>query len=133
VRDPPGETETILLVEDEKSVRVLAREVLEEAGFQVLEARHGAEALVVSHQYQGVIHLLFTDLVMPEMTRRTLADRLASQWPAIKALYTSGYTDNAIVHQGVLDPGTAFLPEPFSPEALVRKVREVLDQRRRSS
>jgi PAS domain S-box-containing protein len=121
-------SETILLVEDEESVRALAREALEEAGFQVLEARHGTEALVVSHQYQGAIHLLVTDVVMPEMSGRVLADRLAPQRPALKVLYMSGYTDNAIVHQGVLDPGTAFLPKPFSPDTLVRKVREVLDK-----
>nr|MBI3613674.1 PAS domain S-box protein [Nitrospirota bacterium] len=120
-------TETILLVEDEESVRALACEALEEAGFHVLGARHGAEALVISHQHQGPIHLLLTDVVMPEMSGRVLADRLAPQRPAMKILYMSGYTDNAIVHQGVIDPGTAFLHKPFSPDALVRKVREVLD------
>jgi len=120
-------TETILLVEDEESVRALAREALEEAGFQVLEARHGADALAVSHQYQGPIHLLVTDVVMPEMSGRVLADRLAPRRPALKVLYMSGYTDNAIVHQGIMDQGTSFLPKPFSPDALVRKVREVLD------
>ncbi len=120
-------TETILLVEDEEAVRLLAREALEEVGFQVLEARHGGEALMISQQYQGVIHLLVTDVVMPEMSGRVLADRLVPQRPALKVLYMSGYTDNAIVHQGVLDPGTAFLPKPFSPDALVRRVREILD------
>ncbi|MDE3118803.1 MAG: PAS domain S-box protein, partial [Nitrospirota bacterium] len=122
-----GGTETILLVEDEESVRALAREALEEAGFRVLDARHGSEALTVSRQHQGAIHLLLTDVVMPEMSGRVLADRLAPQRPALKVLYMSGYTDNAIVHQGVLDPGTHFLHKPFSPEALVRKVRAVLD------
>ena len=122
-----GGTETILLVEDEESVRALACEALEEAGFHVLEARHGAEALVVSHRHQGPIHLMLTDVVMPEMSGRVLADRLAPQRPSLKVLYMSGYTDNAIIHQGVLDPGTAFLHKPFSPDALVRKVREVLD------
>jgi PAS domain S-box-containing protein len=126
-REFAGGTETILLVEDEESVRALARETLEQAGFQVLEARHGADALMVSGQYQGPIHLLVTDVVMPEMSGRVLADRLAPRRPELKILYISGYTDNAIVHQGVLDPGTAFLPKPFSPDALVRKVREVLD------
>ncbi len=120
-------SETILLVEDEEAVRTLAREALEEAGFQVLEARHGVEALTVSQQHHGRIHLLLTDVVMPEMSGRVLAGRLASQRPTLKVLYMSGYTDNAIIHQGVLDPGTSFLPKPFSPDTLVRKVRAVLD------
>ncbi|MBI3603555.1 MAG: response regulator [Nitrospirae bacterium] len=120
-------TETILLVEDEHSVRALAREALEEAGFKVLEAGHGTEAIEISGRYQGTIHLLITDVVMPEMGGRVMADRLASQRPTMKVLYISGYTDNAIVHQGVLDAGTAFLPKPFSPDALVRRVRQELD------
>ncbi len=126
---PPARgTETILLVEDEEAVRRLAREALEGAGYLVLEARHGAEALAVSDRHPGPIHLLVTDVVMPRMSGRVLAGQLRLRRPETKVLYMSGYTDNAIVHQGVLDEGTAFLPKPFSPDGLLRKVREVLDR-----
>jgi two-component system cell cycle sensor histidine kinase/response regulator CckA len=85
------------------------------------------EALQVSQDHSGVIHLLLTDVIMPGMSGRQLADRLVADRPGLKVLFMSGYTDNAIVHHGVLDPGTAFVQKPFTPDSLSRKVREVLD------
>jgi len=124
----PGRgTETILLVEDEVAVRLLARGVLESHGYKVLEARHGEDALLICEQYKGPIHLLLTDVVMPQMNGPELAEHLAPFHREMKVLYMSGYTDNATVHHGVLNSGTAFLQKPFIPEALARKVREVLD------
>ncbi len=121
--------ETILLVEDEDTVRDLARDVLGARGYTVVEARDAAEALELCERHRGQIHLLLTDVVMPGITGRDLADRLAVLRPAIKVLYMSGYTDNAVVHHGVLDPGTEFLQKPFTPGVLAQKVREVLDAR----
>jgi len=124
-----GGLETVLVVEDEDGVRDLARDILEAKGYTVLWARDGAEALRICEQHSGPIHLMLTDVVMPEMTGRQLADRLAVLRPAIKVLYMSGYTDNAVVHHGVLDPGTVFLQKPFSAAVLTRKVRKILDAR----
>jgi len=121
-------SETILLVEDEESVRDLAYFILLEKGYRVLPARHGAEAIQIGEQQTGPIHLLLTDVVMPGgMSGRELAERLKRLRPGLKVLYMSGYTDNAIVHHGVLEPGTAFLQKPFAPDTLARKVRETLD------
>ena len=120
-------TETILLAEDEDAVRDLAHDALEAHGYTVLEARNGADAQRVSAQHPGPIHVLVTDVVMPGMSGRELADRLTPLRPELQVLYMSGYTDNAVVHHGVLDPGTVFLQKPFTPEALARKVRAVLD------
>jgi PAS domain S-box-containing protein len=124
-----GGSESILLVEDEDSLRELARESLEAAGYTVLEARHGAEALVVSEQHPGPIHLLVTDVIMPHMNGRELTDRMVRVRPDLRVLYMSGYTGEVIREQDLVRPGTAFLPKPFSPDALVRKAREVLDLR----
>jgi CheY-like chemotaxis protein len=121
--------ETILLVEDEEAVRDLARDVFTARGYTVLEARQGSEALRICERHAGPIHLMLTDVVMPEMSGRELADRLAVLRPGMKVLYMSGYTDNAVVHHGILDPGTIFLQKPFSPAVLAKKVREVLDAR----
>jgi len=123
----PGRGETILLVEDAQRVRAVVREILEMSGYVVLEARHGAEALEVSRAHPSVIHLLVTDVVMPQMSGRELAQRLATLRPELKVLYMSGYTDDAIVRHGVLASGIAFLSKPFTPDALALKVREVLD------
>jgi PAS domain S-box-containing protein len=121
-------SETILLVEDEAMVRKLAYTVLQRNGYKVLEASNGEEALdFVQGRNGNPIHLVVTDVVMPGMSGRQLADRLVSLRPEIKTLYMSGYTDDAIVHHGVLDPGIAYIQKPFTPEALASKVREILD------
>jgi len=123
-----GGTETILLVEDEEVVREMATEVLRESGYHVLEAKHGPEAITLCKEYEGQIHLMLSDVVMPQMGGRELAEKLSPLRSNMKVLYMSGYTDDAIVHHGVLDEETAFLGKPFSPDALTRKVREVLDE-----
>ena len=120
-------TETVLLVEDEEPLRELAREYLESNGYRVLEAATGGDALRVAGEHAGPIHLLLTDVVMPGMGGRELAQQLVQQRPETRVLYMSGYTDDAIVHHGVLDPGVVFLPKPFTLETLARKLREVLD------
>jgi two-component system, cell cycle sensor histidine kinase and response regulator CckA len=120
--------ETVLLVEDEEMVRKLARQVLEMYGYQVLEAANGGAALLICERHRGEIALLLTDVVMPEMSGRELTGRLLQLRPEMRVLYMSGYTDNAIVHQGVLDEGTDFIQKPFSPDILARKIREVLDK-----
>jgi signal transduction histidine kinase len=125
--EPTRGHETILLVEDELAVRDLARDVLCAHGYTVLEAQHGREALLISELHSGPIHLLLTDVVMPEMSGRELANRLAPLRPTMPVIYMSGYTDTAVVHHGVLDPGTTFLQKPFTPDALARKIRQVLD------
>ena len=120
-------SETILLAEDDNRVRALIRSTLQANGYTVLEAHHGKHAIQVCEQHAGPIHLLVTDVVMPEMSGRELAERLKPSHPNIKVLFMSGYTDKAIVHNGELDPGIAFLQKPFTPDVLARKVREVLD------
>ena len=122
--------ETVLLVEDAQRVRAVVREILEMNGYVVLEARHGAEAIEISSRNQGPIHLMVTDVVMPQMSGRELAQRLAPLRPDMRVLYMSGYTDDAIVRHGVLGAGMAFLSKPFTPDALAVKVREVLDTAR---
>jgi PAS domain S-box-containing protein len=124
---PPVRTETILLVEDALRVRAVVREILEMNGYSVLEARHGAEAIEISERHRGPIQLMVTDVVMPQMSGRELAQRLQPVRPDMRVLYMSGYTDDAIVRHGVLGEGIAFLSKPFTPDALALKVREVLD------
>jgi PAS domain S-box-containing protein len=128
---PPPRRETILLVEDAQRVRAVVREILDMHGYEVLEARDGAEALRISASHAGPIHLMVTDVVMPEMSGRELAQRLDPLRPDMKVLYMSGYTDDAIVRHGVLGSGMAFLAKPFTPDALAAKVREILDALRR--
>jgi len=122
--------ETILLVEDAPAVRVLARDVLKAQGYTVLEAEDGRKALRIAEQYAGSIHLLLTDVVMPEMNGRDLVEKLAPIRPSMAIIYMSGYTDTVVVHQGGLDPGAAFLQKPFTPSALLGKIRHLLDTRR---
>lgn len=119
--------ETILLVEDEPSVRVLTREALRERGYRVLEACDGEEALRVARGHDGPIHLLLTDVIMPRLRGRALADQLQGARSGLKVLYISGYPDTAIAEHGVLGEDVSFLGKPFSPDALLRRVRQVLD------
>ena len=124
----PRGWETILLVEDETSLRELIRECLEDTGYAVLEAQHGTEALELCERYEGPIHLLVTDVVMPRMGGRELGERIRALRPDLRVLYMSGYTDDAVVLHGVLAEDMAFLQKPFTVEALALKVRELLDQ-----
>jgi PAS domain S-box-containing protein len=121
-------TETILLAEDAAGVRAVAREVLKRNGYSVMEASDGRAALDLAASHSGPIHLLVTDVIMPEMSGRQLADRLREGRPELKVLFVSGYTDDAIIRHGILEPGIAFLQKPFTPDALARKVREVLQR-----
>jgi two-component system cell cycle sensor histidine kinase/response regulator CckA len=125
---PKRGSETILVTEDDDTLRMLICRMLQTGGYRVLEARHGVDALLVSEETQSPVHLLVTDVIMPKMSGRELADRLLQRRPGIKVLYISGYTDNAIVHQGVLEEGTEFIQKPFSVKDLLKKVREVLDE-----
>lgn len=122
-----GGSETVLVVEDNESVRSYVRGVLELGGYHLLEANGSEEALKLIEDHSGPIHLVLTDVIMPRMSGPELAERVARLHPETKVLYMSGYTDNAIVHHGVLEAGTFFLQKPFVPETLTRKVREVLD------
>src|SRR5712691_11879200 len=129
----PRGTETVLLVEDAAAVRAVAKQVLERQGYTVLEAPDGDVALHVAHKHRGPIHLLLTDVVMPVLSGRPLAEQLARVRPDIKVLYASGYTDDSVVRHGILEAGTAYLQKPFTPDSLARKVREVLDAPGRDS
>ena len=132
---PPAKTapvsaegsETILLVEDEESVRQLVREVLQSKGYKVLEADRGDTALRVAAAHAGRIDLLISDIVLPGMAGQELGKQLLANNPVTKVLYLSGYTEEAVVHQGMLDAGAAFLQKPFMLQALARKVRDVLN------
>jgi two-component system, cell cycle sensor histidine kinase and response regulator CckA len=123
----PRGTEVVLLVEDEPSVRNLVARVLRAQGYTVLEASNGAEALQVIQAHPGVIDLLVTDVVMPEMSGKALADHVVRRYPDIRMLFISGYTDRAIVHHGRLEADVAFLQKPFTLRALAHKVREALE------
>jgi PAS domain S-box-containing protein len=125
--DIPRGSETVLLVEDAHGVRILAREYLVGAGYTVLVAENGQEAIEVAQKHHGPIHLLVTDVVMPGISGQELAGRLTTVRPEMKVLYMSGYTNEAVLQHGILGKGTALLQKPFMQEALARKVREVLD------
>jgi signal transduction histidine kinase len=126
----PRGTETLLVVEDEPSVRHLARSVLEAQGYQVLSASNGQEALHTARDHKGSpIRLVVTDVIMPQMGGKVMAEWLKTADPDLKVLFTSGYTDDAITHHGVLEAGVQFLPKPYTPATLVLKVREMLDKK----
>ncbi len=120
-------TETVLLAEDEPSVRALAGRILRERGYTVIEGANGEEALSAAQEFAGEIHVVLTDVVMPEMSGKVLVSQIEASRPGIKSLFISGYTDNAIVHHGLLESNVAFLQKPFSADGLARKVREVID------
>ncbi len=110
-------------------MRAVTRQILVRQGYAVLEAPDPETALRLAAGHHGPIHLLVTDVVMPKMNGRALADRLTTLYGDLKVLFVSGYTDDAIVRHGVLEPGIMFLQKPFTPDALARKVREVLDRK----
>lgn len=122
-----GGSETILVVEDQDEVRTLMRKILESRGYRVLTAANGAAALQMAAVHPGPIHLLVSDVVMPGMSGREVSVQLATTRTTMRTLYLSGYTDESIVHHGVLEDGVAFLQKPFTSDGLARKVREVLD------
>ena len=124
--EPEGRMETILVVEDEKSVRDLTVKMLRRLGYDILTASSGAEAIQIVESHAGTISLLLTDVVMPNMSGRQLADQITRSRPDMKVLFLSGYTEEAIVNHGVLEDGVEFLPKPFTREVLGKKVREVL-------
>jgi CheY-like chemotaxis protein len=124
----PRGSETLLVVEDEPAVRHLAVSVLRGQGYQVLSAANGQHGLRVVREHQGdAIRLVITDVIMPQMGGKVMAEWLKATYPDLKVLFTSGYTDEAIAHHGVLDPGVSFLPKPYTPATLAREVRELLD------
>jgi two-component system, cell cycle sensor histidine kinase and response regulator CckA len=127
---PRGGSETILIVEDDDALREITAELLQEAGYRVVVAADGEAALRECAQSGAPPDLVVTDVVMPRMTGRALSEQLRALGPGLRVLFMSGYTDAAVLYQGLLEPGTAFLQKPFGPEALLRKVREVLDQPR---
>ena len=124
----PRGSETILIVEDFEEVRELTAQVLERQGYKVLEAANGKETLVACEKYEGHIHLMLTDVVMPGMSGRELAERIKPFHPEMKVLFTSGYADDTIVHYGVRREGFNYIQKPFTMEGLARKVRDVIDQ-----
>jgi CheY-like chemotaxis protein len=132
--EPPPETlqrgsGTVLVAEDEAGVQDLVREVLRQAGYQVIVASSAEEAIEKAAAHPGPIELLVTDVVLPGLNGRQLADHLLAQAPGLAVLFTSGYADTAIVHHGVLEPGTHFIQKPFRIAELTAKVREVLEAR----
>jgi two-component system, cell cycle sensor histidine kinase and response regulator CckA len=120
-------SKTVLLVEDEKSVRALASRILSERGYNILQASDGMEALKIAREYSGNIDMVLTDVVMPGISGKTLVVRLESERPGIKSLYISGYTDSSIVDHGILNSNTAFLQKPFTVQSLAQKVRELIN------
>jgi two-component system, cell cycle sensor histidine kinase and response regulator CckA len=128
---PPSElptgTETVLVVDDDENIRTLVSETLEECGYTVLRAQHGGEALLICQKHRGEIHLMLSDVVMPQIGGRVLAEKLVLLYPNIKMLFMSGYTDDILVRHIVLDANPLFLEKPFTMQALACKVREVLD------
>jgi PAS domain S-box-containing protein len=127
IRRPSQGGETILLVEDDKAVRSVIIAMLQGSGYTILDAGNGDDALQICENHKGGIDLLLSDVVLPGMSGRELADQIEEKQAGMKILLMSGYTNNAIQHHGVLDPGTAFIEKPFTPATLTRKIRDVLD------
>jgi CheY-like chemotaxis protein/two-component sensor histidine kinase len=125
----PRGNETILVVEDDEVVRKLAVRILREQGYRVLEASQGVDAFLICEEHKGPIHLLVTDVVMPKMSGRELAERITSIRQEVKVLYMSGYPDDTIAHHGILNEGTNYIQKPFTVDSLIRKVRGVLDKK----
>jgi CheY-like chemotaxis protein len=126
---PRRGSETVLLVEDEEGLRELIAELLVDSGYNVLTAGDPTKALETAERYEGVIHLLLADVVMPQMNGRELAIRVKERRPDVRVLYMSGYTEDAIANRGVLEPGVSLISKPFTQESLSRKLRELLDPR----
>ena len=124
---PFGGSETVLVVEDEEAVRALVARVLQELGYKVLESTSPEHALPIGEWHQEPLDLLLTDVVLPRMSGRKIAELIALLRPSMKVLYMSGYTDGTVVRSGALETGIAFLQKPFTPATLARKVHEVLD------
>jgi two-component system cell cycle sensor histidine kinase/response regulator CckA len=125
--EAPEGKETILLVEDDALVRELARRILTRLGYMVLAHENGVKAIQAAERHEGPIHLLVTDVIMPGMNGRELAVHLVARRPSIRTLFSSGYTDDIVVHHGLVDAGLQFLGKPYTPQALAAKVRAVLD------
>jgi len=119
--------ETVLVIEDQPEVRRLIERTLSRRGYAVVAAADGAEALAVAHAHSGPLHVLLTDVVLPGASGREIARQLIAERAQLRVVYMSGYTDDTIVHHGVLEPGLAFIQKPFTGEALLRKLREVMD------
>jgi PAS domain S-box-containing protein len=130
VPEPPGGSETVLIVEDDPAVREVAAEILRRKGYRVLQAPDGATALALARTHHGGVSLVITDLVMPGMSGRALADVVRAEQPGLRVLYMSGYTDDAVVRQGVLNASAPYLQKPFTARSLALKVRELLDRHR---
>jgi CheY-like chemotaxis protein len=121
-------SETILLVEDNEQVRILSLAILEQQGYAVLTAENGRKALMLLDKHDGSLDLLLTDVVMPEISGKDLFERISGDYPDLKVLYMSGYTDDVIGHRGMLDEGVNFIQKPFSAKGLAAKVRQTLDE-----
>jgi len=128
VMEKVGEPETIVLVEDDETVRFVEREILSDAGFNILEAECGEEALKICEEYEGRLRLVITDVVMPGMNGRELVRALDEKYPDMKAIYVSGYTRDVIKSEGDLEPGAAFVQKPFSADFLLEEVKKILKQ-----
>ncbi|MCH7802379.1 MAG: response regulator, partial [Chloroflexi bacterium] len=128
-QEPPQGAETVLLVEDNVLVREVTSVTLRQRGYTVIEAENGIDALHLARQHgKETIDLVLTDIVMPEMGGRQLAEQIRQMWPTIKIIYISGYTNDEISESGITETGAGFMQKPFTPAALAQKVREVLDR-----